>query len=335
MHTPIPSLKGRSLLTLQDLSDQEFAYLLELSARLKARKRAGVRGRLLERRNIALIFEKSSTRTRCAFIVAAADEGAQAEYLEIQDIHIGRKESVADTARVLGRMFDGIAFRGYRQDTVEQLARHAGVPVWNALTDEWHPTQILADLLTVQERFGQLAGLKLVYVGDGRNNVVNTLMIGCARTGMHMVNCAPPELAPRPALLEQAQALAAPHGGSVVVSHDPVAAVRGAHVVYTDVWVSMGEESRFEERLKLLRPYQVHGDLMRATGHMESGEVIFLHCLPAFHNDQTEATRTLGPLEVTEEVFESPYSKVFDQAENRVHTIKAVMVATLTEGIAG
>jgi len=322
-------LRGRSLLTLNDMADGELHHLLDLARVLKDRKRRGLRGDSLRHRNIALIFEKSSTRTRCAFVAAANDEGAHAEYLDVHDIHIGRKESIADSARVLGRFFDGIAFRGYKQSTVEMLARYSGVPVWNALTDDWHPTQVLADLMTVQEAFGGLKGLKVVYVGDGRNNVANSLMMGCARTGMHFVNCAPPELAPAPELCREASRLAAGSGGSVEVSDKPFEAVRGANVVYTDVWVSMGEESKFAERVALLRPYQVSMDLMRATGNMASGRVIFLHCLPAFHDEKTEVTRAIGPMEVTDEVFEAPFSRVFDEAENRLHTIKAVMVATL------
>lgn len=322
-------MQGRSLLRLDDLSDAELVYLLDLAEDFKRKKHRGIRGDSLHRKNIALIFEKSSTRTRCAFTVAARDEGGQAEYLGTHDIHFGKKESIADTARVLGRMFDGIAFRGYQQNTVEQLARHSGIPVWNALTDDWHPTQLLADLLTIREHFGRLAGLKVVYIGDGRNNVANTLMLGCARSGMHFVDCTPPELAPPPELCREASALAASHGGSVVVVTDPKEAVAGANVLYTDVWVSMGEEAKFEERLKLLRPYQINMDLVRRTGHLEDGQVIFLHCLPAFHDDQTDLTEKTGPLEVTDEVFEAPFSKVFDEAENRVHTIKAVMVASL------
>lgn len=322
-------LKGRSLLTLADLSDSELALILDLAATLKRKKKSGVRGRLLDGLNIALIFEKSSTRTRCAFLVAAADEGANAEYLGVQDIHFGHKENVKDTARVLGRFFDGIAFRGFRQETVEKLARFSGVPVWNALTDAWHPTQVLADLMTVKERFGTLAGLRFVYVGDGRNNVANSLMFGCSRTGMHFVNCTPGDLAPSAELVAQARAQAR-QGGTVEVIHDPREAVKGAHVLYTDVWVSMGEESKFEERVRLLKPYQINRSLMEATGRVEAGDLLFLHCLPAYHDDKTEITASCGALEVSDEVFEGPFSGVFDQAENRMHTIKAIMVATLT-----
>lgn len=324
------SLKGRSLLRLDDLSDEEMIYLIDLAEDFKRKKKMGIRGDALRRRNIALVFEKLSTRTRCAFTVAARDEGGQSEYLGTQDIHFGKKESIADTARVLGRMFDGIAFRGFKQDTVEQLARYSGVPVWNGLTDDWHPTQILADLLTIREYFGRLKGLKVVYVGDGRNNVANTLMMGCAKAGMHFVDCAPPELAPPEVLCREIALMADSRGGSVSVSTNPHEAVRGAHVVYSDVWVSMGEEAKFAERLKLLRPFQINMELMRQTGYLESGQAIFLHCLPAFHDNKTEMTREIGPMEVTDDVFEAPFSKVFDEAENRVHTIKAVMVASLT-----
>lgn len=323
------SLKGRSLLRLDDLTDEEMIDLLDLAEEFKRKKKMGIRGDALRRKNIALIFEKHSTRTRCAFTVAARDEGGQSEYLGTQDIHFGKKESIADTARVLGRMFDGIAFRGFKQHTVEQLAKHSGIPVWNGLTDEWHPTQILADLLTIREYFGRLKGLKVVYVGDGRNNVANTLMIGCAKAGMHFVDCAPAELAPSVELCREVGLMAASRGGSVTVSTEPRDAVRGANVVYSDVWVSMGEEDQFAERLRLLRPYQITMDLMRQSGNLESGQAIFLHCLPAFHDYKTELTKDIGPLEVTDEVFEAPFSKVFDEAENRVHTIKAVMVASL------
>ena len=324
------SLKGKSLLTVKQLTPEEIRYLIDLAKQLKNKKKRGLRGNLLKRKNIALIFEKSSTRTRCAFTVAAADEGAHTDYLNMNDIHFGKKESLADSARVLGRMFDGIAFRGYRHETVEALAAHAGIPVWNGLTDIEHPTQILADLLTVQEYFGRLKGLILVYMGDGRNNVASSLMIGCVKMGMHFVNCTPSELMPDSNLLAEAEGFAAQTGGSVRIVHVPREAVRGAHVIYTDVWASMGEEAEFEKRRKLLGPYQVTMEIMRKTGRIETEDVIFLHCLPAFHNHLTEVTRTIGAMEVTDDVFESEFSRVFDQAENRLHTIKAVMIATLT-----
>jgi len=325
-------LRGRGLLTLYDLSDEELLYVLDLAAELKERKRSGTRGEMLTRKSIAMVFEKLSTRTRCAAAVALADEGGSAEYLYARETHLGKKESVVDTARVLGRMFDGILFRGYKQETVELLAGHSGVPVWNGLTDDAHPTQTLADLLTVQESFGRLKGLKLVYLGDGRNNVVNSLMAGAAKVGMDFVNCAPPELSPRPDLVAKAARIADGNGGRVTVESEPSRAVKGANVVYTDVWVSMGEESMFAERTALLRPYQVNMEIMRQTGNLEADEVMFLHCLPAFHDHNTDLTRDTGPLEVTDEVFESPFSHVFDEAENRVHTIKALLLAALGEG---
>ena len=322
------SLRGRSLLTLLDIENAEMLELIRLSIQLKERRRSGVRGRLLDRRQIALIFEKSSTRTRNAASVAIRDEGGSAEYLSRSDIHLGAKESVADTARVLGRMFDGILFRGFAQATVEGLARHSGVPVWNGLTDDFHPTQVLADLMTVQENFGRLPGIRLAYVGDGRNNVANTLMLGCAKAGLHYVNCTPPELMPDPNLVATAQGLAKDTGGSVSVTNDPLNGVRGANVLYTDVWVSMGEEAQKETRLRLLRPYQINMELCRATGNL-GGELIFLHCLPAFHDHQTLMTRECGAMEVTDEVFESSFSRVFDESENRMHTMKALFVSAM------
>jgi ornithine carbamoyltransferase len=326
----ISTLKGKSILTIKQLTREEIEYLIRLAEKLKNKKKRGLYGNLLKRKNIVMIFEKSSTRTRCAFTVAAADEGAHTDYLNLSDIHFVRKESMPDSARVLGRMFDGIAFRGYKHDTAEQLARYSGIPVWNALTDIAHPTQIFADLLTIKEYFGQLKGLKVVYIGDGRNNVANSLMIGCVKMGMHFVNCTPPELLPDRDLFEAAEGFAAAEGGSVKILHEPREAVRGANIIYTDVWVSMGEEAKFQSRRNLLQPYQVTMDLIRLTGHADANQVIFLHCLPAYHNNLTDVTREIGAMEVTDEVFESPFSRVFDQAENRMHTIKAVMVATLT-----
>ena len=323
------ALKGRSLLTLADLSDSEMQDLISLASGLKAAKAQGKAPRTLVGKNVCLVFEKASTRTRCAATVAAADEGAHSEYLERSDIHLGKKESVADTARVLGRMFDGILFRGFLHSTAEELAKHAGVPVWNGLTDDYHPTQILADLQTANEVFGALTGLRVVYVGDGRNNVCNSLMLGCAKAGVHFVNCCPPELAPRDDLVEQARRAATRNDAAVRICHDPQDGVEGANVVYTDVWVSMGEESQFQERVDLLRPFQVDMDMIRRTGNLDNGSVIFLHCLPAFHNRDTVFAKDIGALEVTDDVFEAPFSKVFDQAENRMHTIKAVMVAAL------
>lgn len=322
-------LQGRSLLTLNDLSDKEMMDLLDLAIGLKKKKQMKAKGSLLCGRNIALIFEKMSTRTRCATTVAVADEGGNAEYLSANEIHIGKKESVADTARVLGRMFDGILFRGYKQDTVKQMAQYSGVPVWNGLTDEAHPTQALADLMTIKEHFGRLKGLKAVYVGDGRNNVAMSLMLGCAKAGMHFVDCTPPELYPASEDIKDVQKKASENGGSVVVDSDISTAVAGANVICTDVWFSMGEESKQAQRIKLLRPYQVDMNLIKQTGNMENGNLIFLHCLPAFHDNKTEATRDTGALEVTDEVFQAPFSRAFDEAENRMHTIKALLAAVL------
>jgi ornithine carbamoyltransferase len=322
-------LTGRSLLTLHDLEDREMLALIDLADGLKQKKKSGIRGRLLDGRSIAMVFEKLSTRTRCAASVAASDEGGHTEYLASQEIHLGKKESVSDTARVLGRMFDGILFRGYKQAHVELLAKYSGIPVWNGLTDESHPTQALADLMTIRERFKRLAGLKVVYVGDGRNNVASSLMMACAKAGMDFVNCAPAELTPADSLVRRAEAIARGNKGSVTIDHDPIRAVQGANVVYTDVWVSMGEESQKAERIRLLRPYQVNMDMIRRTGHLNDQSVIFLHCLPAFHDDKTEVTRESGALEVTDDVFEAGFSMVFDEAENRMHTIKAIFVATL------
>lgn len=317
------SLTGKSFLTLQDFSSDELRYLLDLSRDYKSLKRAGVYPQRLKHKNVALIFEKASTRTRCAFTVAAGEEGAHAEFLGKNDIQMGKKESLADTARVLGRMFDGIQYRGFEQAVVEGLAKWSGVPVWNGLTDDWHPTQALADFMTIEESFGSLRGRKLVYVGDGRNNVANTLLIGSAIMGLNYTLAAPESLFPKPELRREASRLAAITGAVLDYETDPQTAVQGADAVYTDVWVSMGEEDKpgIQERIEALRPYQVNGDLMAATGKPGT---IFLHCLPAHHTDGVH------DMEVTEDVFESPHSKVFDQAENRLHTIKAIMVATLT-----
>ncbi|MBC7323215.1 MAG: ornithine carbamoyltransferase [Acetomicrobium sp.] len=308
------NLRGRHLLWLKDYQPEEIRFLLDLAVSLKEKKRSGVKGNLLAGKNVALIFEKPSTRTRCAFTVACLDEGGHAEYLGKNDIQLGHKEDVRDTARVLGRMFDGIQFRGFKQSTVEELARFAGVPVWNGLTDSYHPTQALADVMTIQENFGDVKGLKLVYVGDGRNNVANSLMIISSKLGMHFVIAAPKELYPDEALLKECRSEGEKHGAVIEVFEDPREAVKGAHAVYTDVWASMGEEEKLAERIKLLRPYQVNGDLMS----LADKDAIFLHCLPAVKGN-----------EVTEEVFESAQSKVFDEAENRLHTIKAVIVATI------
>jgi ornithine carbamoyltransferase len=325
------SLKGRSLLRLASFSDEEMLNLIDLAAQLKARRAGGVRGDLLKRKNIALIFEKSSTRTRNSTLIAVRDEGGNGEYLTRPDIHFGKKESVKDTARVLGRIYDGILFRGFNQADCESLAEHAGVPVWNGLTDDYHPTQILADLLTVRENFGSLdANTTIAYVGDGRNNVANSLMMGCAKAGVRYVCCCPKELRPDETILAEAEAVAKRNGCDIRVSEDPISGVKGANVLYTDVWVSMGEESKTAERIAMLRPYQINMDLMRATGNID-GKLMFLHCLPAFHDFNTEVTKECGALEVTDEVFESRYSRVFDESENRMHTIKALLVSALCD----
>lgn len=324
-------LKGRHLLTLLDYSRDEIQYLVDLSEELKKKKAAGFFEENLKHKNIALIFEKPSTRTRCAFVTAAIDEGAHPEYLGKNDIQLGKKESVEDTAKVLGRMFDAIQFRGFKHETVTALAEHAGVPVWNGLTDRFHPTQILADLLTIQEHKGKLEGIKMAYVGDGRNNMANSLMIGCAKMGMDFRIVSPKELFPEEELVEQAKAIAEQSGGQVTITDDCAKGVDDVDVVYTDVWVSMGEEDSFEQRIKLLKPYQVNSELMSYAKE----DAIFMHCLPAFHDLETLVGKDiyekyqLDAMEVTDEVFRSKASVVFDEAENRMHTIKAVMVATL------
>ncbi|MDO4987650.1 MAG: ornithine carbamoyltransferase [Synergistes sp.] len=311
------NLRNRSLLTLKHHTPEEISYLIDLAASLKAKKRAGIKGTLLERKNVALIFEKPSTRTRCSFTVAAVDEGGHPEYLGKDDIHFGHKETLADTARVLGRIFDGIEFRGFSQKTVEGLAKYSGVPVWNGLTDEYHPTQVLSDFLTIRENFGHLKGIKFVYVGDGRNNMSNSLMIGAAKMGMDFYIASPKELFPDPDLVAECRQIASEceSGAAITITDDAKAAVKDADVIYTDVWASMGEEDKIEARKALLYPYQVNMDLIKATGNEN---VIFLHCLPAVRGN-----------EVTEEVFESKYGRQFDEAENRMHTIKAVMVASI------
>lgn len=308
------NLKGRSFLTLKDFTPDEIRYLVNLAAELKAKKKNGIKGHTLDGKNIALIFEKPSTRTRCAFTVAANDEGGLPTYLSGNEIQLGHKESVEDTARVLGRMFDGIEFRGFRHSHVELLAKYSGVPVWNGLTDDYHPTQVLADLLTIQEHFEYFEGLKFVYIGDGRNNMANSLMIGCAKVGIDFVLIAPSELWPMRSRVRTCQEYAEASGATITISDD-TNAVEGADVIYTDVWISMGEEEKTDERKALLHKYQVNRKLMQKT---KKDTTIFMHCLPAVKG-----------YEVTEDVFESPASVVFDEAENRLHTIKAVMVATL------
>ena len=330
MLTWMDSLRGRSLMRMASFTDEEMLDLVNLAAQLKARRKGGVRGDLLHRLNIALIFEKSSTRTRNSSVIAARDEGGGAEYLTRPDIHFGKKESVKDTARVLGRIYDGILFRGFSQKACEDLAKYSGVPVWNGLTDDYHPTQIFADLLTIQETFGSLKDCTVAYVGDGRNNVANSLMMGCAKAGIRYVCCAPKELRPDEAVLAEAEVVAQRNGVDIRVAENPHEGVKGANVVYTDVWVSMGEEAKTAERIKLLRPYQINMDLLKSTGNLD-GKLMFLHCLPAFHDSNTEVTKNTGALEVTDEVFESKYSRVFDEAENRMHTIKALFVSSLCD----
>ena len=328
------SLYHKSFLKLLDLSSDEMAGLIDLAARLKAEKKAGIPHRLCEGKNIALIFEKTSTRTRCAFEVAGADLGMHPVYLDPQGSQIGKKESIADTARVLGRMFDGIEYRGFGQEIVEELAAYAGVPVWNGLTNEFHPTQILADFLTIREHCGELKGKKLVYMGDARYNMGNSLMVGCAKMGMHFVACAPAKYFPSPALVETCEAIAAETGATLEFIEDPMVATRGADVIYTDVWVSMGEPAEvWASRIEDLTPYRVTTELMQNAG----AQCRFMHCLPAFHDLKTVIGKDIFEkfgidcMEVTDEVFESDASIVFDEAENRMHTIKAVMVATMCE----
>ena len=325
-------LKGRHFLKLLDFTPTEITALLDLAAELKAKKRAGEPHRLCEGKNIALIFEKTSTRTRCAFEVAAADLGMHSTYLDPSGSQIGKKESIADTARVLGRMYDGIEYRGFGQELVEALAKYADVPVWNGLTNEFHPTQILADFLTVREHFGELKGKKLVFMGDARYNMGNSLMVGCAKMGMHFVACAPAAYFPDAELVATCRAIAKETGAVIELNETPADAVKNADVIYTDVWVSMGEPaSVWEERIKALSPYRVTMELMETAGE----QCRFMHCLPAFHDLNTGIGREIHEkfgidcMEVTDEVFESERSIVFDEAENRMHTIKAVMAATL------
>lgn len=326
------NLVGKNFLTLKDFSPEEIAYLLELSAELKDKKKNGIPVNHYVGKNIALIFEKTSTRTRCSFEVAAHDMGMGVTYLDPQGSQIGKKESIKDTARVLGRMFDGIEYRGFEQSIVEELAKYAGVPVWNGLTNEYHPTQMLADLLTIQEHLGRLKGVKLVYMGDARYNMGNSLMIACAKMGMHFVACTTKDYFPNKELVAQCREYAKESGGSVTLTEDVESGTKGADVLYTDVWVSMGEpEEVWAERIKALSPYQINKKVMENAGP----QAIFMHCLPAFHDLETGIGRQvyekfgMSELEVTDEVFESEASVVFDEAENRMHTIKAVMTATL------
>ena len=326
------NIRGRSFLTLLDYTPSEIRYLLALAKEFKRMKRNGVPHRYLENKNIVLLFEKTSTRTRCSFQVAGSDLGMGVTYLDPGSSQMGKKESIADTARVLGRMYDGIEYRGYEQKTVEDLAKYSGVPVWNGLTDQFHPTQMLSDLLTMEEKFGRLQGLRFTYMGDARNNMGNSLMIACAKMGLHFTACAPKQLFPAPELVAKAQAIAAENHGSVHLTEDVSEGTKDADVIYTDIWVSMGEpEAVWEERIRLLRPYQVNA---AAMGNAKP-TAIFMHCLPSFHDTKTtigaEIAEKFGitEMEVTDEVFESSQSVVFDEAENRMHTIKAVIYATL------
>lgn len=325
------NLKGRDFLTLLDYTPEEIAYLVDLAAELKAKKKAGVLHDVLRGKNVALIFEKTSTRTRCSFEVAAHDLGMGSTYLDPTGSQIGKKESIADTAQVLCGMFDGIEYRGYGQEIVNELAKYSTVPVWNGLTNEFHPTQILADFLTIKEHFGKLAGLKFAYMGDARYNMGNSLMIGCAKMGLHFVACAPKAYWPAPELVEKCKAIAAETGATITLSDD-TDAVKDANVVYTDVWVSMGEPVEvWAERIEALAPYQVNTELMAKA----KPTAVFMHCLPAYHDHKTAVGKEMGEkfgrdaMEVTDEVFTGPQSIVFQEAENRMHTIKAVMAATL------
>ncbi len=328
------NLKGRNFLTLKDFSPEEIEYLLDLSAELKRKKKAGIPVDHYKGKNVALIFEKTSTRTRCSFEVAAHDLGMGTTYLDPSGSQIGKKESIADTARVLGRIYDGIEYRGFGQEIVEELARYAGVPVWNGLTNEFHPTQMLADLLTIREHLGRLKGVKLVYMGDARYNMGNSLMIASAKMGMHFVACAPEKYFPSPELVATCEEYARASGATITLTEDVAEGTKDADVICTDVWVSMGEPDEvWEERIRDLTPYKVTKEVMEHAGE----KAIFLHCLPSFHDLKTKIGAEMGErfgiadMEVTDEVFESARSKVFDEAENRMHTIKAVMAATLGE----
>lgn len=326
------SLKGRDFLTLKDFTPREIQYLLDLSAQLKTKKQQGIKGDLLEGKNIVLFFEKTSTRTRCSFEVAVYDEGGQVTFLGMNDSQFGKKESVEDTAKVIDRFYDGIEFRGFKHETVEELAKHASIPVWNGLTDLYHPTQILADFLTIQEYVHKpLSEVHFTYVGDARNNMANSLMIGAAKMGMHFQAIAPKSLWADEKLVQEMKELSKETGATIEFTEN-IDDIEGADVIYTDVWVSMGEEDQFEERIKLLQPYQVNMEMVNKT---KNDHTIFLHCLPSFHDTNTKIGKEifekygLKEMEVTDEVFRSARSKVFDQAENRMHTIKAVMVATI------
>ena len=326
------NLRGRSFLKLLDFTQAEIRYLIDLSKDLKNLKRAGVLHNNLKGKNIVLLFEKTSTRTRCSFEVAGMDLGLGVTYLDAAGSQMGKKESIADTARVLGRMYDGIEYRGFSQETVEELAKHSGVPVWNGLTDEFHPTQMIADLLTIEEKLGRLKGVNLVYMGDARNNMGNSLMVACAKMGLNFTACAPKELFPAEELVETCKKIAEENGCTITLTEDVKEGTKNADVIYTDVWVSMGEpEEVWDSRLKLLRPYQVNSEVMKNANK----EAIFMHCLPAYHDLKTKVGKDVGEkykmdsIEVTDEVFEGKQSVVFDEAENRMHSIKAIIYATL------
>lgn len=324
--------QGRSLLAEKDFTKDELMYLIDFAIHLKELKKKGVPHRYLEGKNIALLFEKASTRTRAAFTVAATDLGAHPEYLGKDDIQIGNKESVEDTAKVLGRMFDGIEYRGFKQGNAEVLAEHSGVPVWNGLTDEWHPTQMIADYMTLKENFGKLEGLTLVYTGDGRNNVANSLLVTGAILGVNVTIVTPESLFPDETVVNMAEGFAETSGAVIKITDNVKDGVRNADALYADVWVSMGEEDKFEERVKLLQPYQVNTEMLAAT---ENANTILLHCLPAFHDTKTdygkmvESKFGISEMEITDEAFRSSQARQFDQAENRMHSIKAIMAATL------
>ena len=329
------NLKGRNFLKLLDFTPEEILYLVDLAAELKEKKKKGILTKELHSgKNVALIFEKTSTRTRCSFEVAAHDLGMETTYLDPSASQIGKKESIADTARVLGSMFEGIEYRGFEQEIVEELAKYAGVPVWNGLTNEFHPTQMLADILTIKERLGRVQGVRLTYMGDARYNMGNSLMVACAKLGMHYTACTSRKYFPQESLVKQCEAIARETGATITLTEDVEEGTRGADVVYTDVWVSMGEpEAVWEERIRELTPYQVNKEVMENAG----SQAIFMHCLPAFHDLKTKTGKEMGEkfgiteMEVTDQVFESPASVVFQEAENRMHTIKAVMAATLGE----
>ena len=326
------NLRGRSFLKLLDFTPAEIRYLIDLSKDLKRLKRTGVRHDNLRGKNIVLLFEKTSTRTRCSFEVAGMDLGLGVTYLDAAGSQMGKKESIADTARVLGRMYDGIEYRGFSQETVEDLAKYSGVPVWNGLTDEFHPTQMIADLLTIEEKLGRLKGVNFVYMGDARNNMGNSLMVACAKMGLNFTACAPKELFPAQELVETCKEIAAENDCTITLTEDVKEGTKNADVIYTDVWVSMGEpEEVWDSRLKLLKPYQVNSEVMANANK----DAIFMHCLPAYHDHKTKVGKNVGEkygmdaIEVTDEVFEGKQSVVFDEAENRMHSIKAIIYATL------